>query len=258
MAINLTMFVSPMGGHDVNRISAVLKRWMERNGLFRVTLAGTCPGAGCGIEQFMDNEEAVNDTRVFFFLCPDDHWSCDRHRRRLEAAVSQGAGIVFYHGLHPCFSGWPEAERMIGLLWRETALHCDYHSCHVSITGDHPITRGITDFDTNDEIFCRLTNVWNVPMDVLATAYSDDKLYSRWSVPGTGREEPILTVGSYGKGRTVDFLLGHVWNYYTGHGLLENTLAALEPPQFQTLLLRSCEWAATGQVIQKDEKGETL
>ena len=147
---------------------------------------------------------------------------------------------------------------MIGLLWRETALHCDYHSCHVSITGDHPITRGITDFDTNDEIFCRLTNVWNVPMDVLATAYSDDKLYSRWSVPGTGREEPILTVGSYGKGRTVDFLLGHVWNYYTGHGLLENTLAALEPPQFQTLLLRSCEWAATGQVIQKDEKGETL
>ena len=98
-----------------------------------------------------------------------------------------------------------------------------------------------------------MSNTYNVRVEVLATAFSDYDLLSRHGHHGTGRHEPVLTVGGYGRGRTVNFILGHVWTYYTGHGLLEDTLLSLEPPQIKKMLLRSCEWAATGKVERMEE-----
>ena len=244
----VTMFVSPMG-HDVNRISALTSRWLEESGLFRVDIVGECPAARISIEDFMQDESAVAATDLFYFVCSDEHWGNPAHRHALEQAVAGGTPIFFSHGLHPCFGDWPEMEKMIGLLWRDTASHGDFDFFDVSMTGEeHPITRGVAPFRTKEELFCALTNVWGVDMKVLVTAHSPAERISRHAQPGTGNEEPLLTVSSYGKGRVVDFLLGHVWTHYTGHGLLENTLIAFEPPQVKTLLLRSCEWAVTGKV----------
>lgn len=245
---NVAMFVSPMG-HDVNRIAVIVKRWLEETGKFEVTVAGEHSQAVTSIEEYMLDESKVGNTDLFFFLCSDDHWKDPEVEKRLAEAVAGGKGIIFNHGLHPGFRNNPEIEKMVGLLWRQTAVHGDFNYCDVSMTEEkHPITEGISGFRTADELFCLLENPWNVPMKVLATAYSDPDLKSRWGLPGTGRNEPVLTIGDYGKGRTVDFLLGHVWPYYTGHGLLENTTVSMEPPQFKTLLLRSCEWAAAGEV----------
>ncbi|MDF2538970.1 MAG: hypothetical protein K0S76_1991 [Herbinix sp.] len=248
----VVLLVSPMG-HDVNRICTIVRNWLIKTGIFHVEVAGTYPEAEVSIEEYMTDLSKVNQTDLFFFLCSDEYWQNPETEQNLAAAVSEGKGVLFFHGLHPCFSTNPEIEKMIGLLWRETATHGDFNYCNISMTDmtgeeNHPITEGVKSFSTKEELFCLLTNPWNVPVKVLATAYSDPNLVSRWGLHGTGREEPVLTVGNYGKGNTVNFVLGHVWPYYTGHGLLENTTIALEPPQFKTLLMRSCEWAISGKV----------
>ena len=244
-----TIFASPMG-HDVARVAGVLEKWLVGSGLFSVHTVGICPQADCGIHEFMSDRGRVQAQDLFIFVCPDDEWGDPQDRRLLEETVAAGTPILFFHGLHPCFRDWPEMEKMIGLLWRQTAFHGDFNTCPVHIQDhDHPITRGVEDFETTDELFCRLENVYHVPMQVLVTAWSDGERESRWGHKGSGLEEPVLTVGSYGKARTVDFILGHVWTHYTGHGLMEDTLISLEPKQIKTLFLRSCEWAVTGDVI---------
>lgn len=248
----VVLLVSPMG-HDVNRIGTIVNRWLTDTGIFQVETAGTHPAAKVSIEEYMSDREKVLNTDLFFFLCSDEHWKKKETEQNLSEAVRDGRGVLFFHGLHPCFSENPEIEKMIGLLWRDSATHGDFNYCDVTMTDagkaiKHPITEGITPFRTKDELFCLLANPWEVPIEVLATAYSDPAVESRWGLHGTGREEPVLTAGKYGKGNTINFILGHVWEYYTGHGLMENSTIALEPPQFKTLLLRSCEWAAAGKV----------
>ena len=246
------MLVSPMG-HDVNRICTIVTKWLTDTGIFQVAIAGTYPDTEDTIESYMADSRKVDETDLFFFLCSDEYWQNPGTEQKLADAISRGKGVLFFHGLHPCFENNPLIEKMIGLLWRETATHGDFNYCDISINNlssktMHPITKGVTPFRTKEELFCLLTNPWEVPVEVLATAYSNPDLVSRWGLCGTGREEPVLTVGNYGKGNTVNFILGHVWGYYTGHGLMENSTIAMEPPQFKTLLMRSCEWAVTGKV----------
>jgi len=242
----VVLLVSPMG-HDVIRIANIVSKWLRETERFTVSIAGNHPRAECTIGEYMTGNQ-VQDTGLFFFLCADDYWDTT-NEQVLAEAVKTGKGVLFYHGVHPCFRKNPEIEKMIGLLWRETATHGDYNTCPVTITDiKHPITEGVSSFETEDELFCLLENPWNVPIRVLATAYSDSQRKSRWGHHGTGRDEPVLTVGTYGDGRCVNFLLGHVWTYYTGHGLMEDTTKSMEPPEFKTLLLRSCEWAAYGEV----------
>jgi type 1 glutamine amidotransferase len=245
--INLTVFVSPMG-HDVTKVYNRFKEWMDETEAFNVTVAGTFPFASCTIEEYMLDAKAVANADAFIIMCSDEYWTDPEVRKALENAVANGTGILFTHGIHPCFSDWEAVERMVGLMWRDEATHGDFNYTIVHITSDHPITRSVKDFNTKDELFCGLSNRYGVDMEVLATAFSDYNLVSRHGAHGTGNNEPVLTIGSYGKARTVNFILGHVWTYYTGHGLLEDTLLALEPPQIKTMLLRSFEWVATGKV----------
>jgi type 1 glutamine amidotransferase len=69
-------------------------------------------------------------------------------------------------------------------------------------------------------------------MTVLATAYSDP------SNAGTGHDEPILMVLSFGKGRIFHTTMGHDVN-------------ALSCLGFIVTFQRGTEWAATGKVTQK-------
>ena len=75
------------------------------------------------------------------------------------------------------FAPWEEIEKMTGLMWREKTSHGDYGEAHITVDmPEHPIMRGIGDFDTKDKIFCNCENIWDVPVTVLASAYSDDKV----------------------------------------------------------------------------------
>ncbi len=62
---------------------------------------------------------------------------------------------------------------------------------------EHPITRGMDDFQADDELYVCLTG--DKKMNVLATARSKV----------TGKEYPMALVMSYGKGRVFNTPLGH-------------------------------------------------
>ena len=65
---------------------------------------------------------------------------------------------------------------------------------------------------------------------VLATAYSDPN-----KPRGTGKDEPIIWVNTYGKGRVYVNALGH-------------DVEAMSDPNFQAWMRRGVIWAATGNV----------
>lgn len=244
-----------MGGHDVHRVAKNNKLLLEAAGVFELTIV--CDGPGLGDMSFDEYfaDSGINECDAIIFNCGNYRFNVPKEQKLLEQAVAGGKGFVFLHGDHPCYwveagmQPWPELEKMAMLMWREPTSHGDYGDHHVTIElPDHPITRGLADFDTRDEVFCTMQNVHDVPFTVLASAYSDPAVVSRHGLPGTGCQEPVALVGSYGKGRTYNQVLGHVWPYYTGHGLGENTMASFAPRQFRQMFVRGCEWAATGKV----------
>jgi type 1 glutamine amidotransferase len=243
------------GGHDVHRTARAALKLLDAAGAFEVTVVCDGPGLGdLGFDDYFSNGK-LRDAQAFIFNCGNWRFNVREEQELLEEAVSAGAGFLLMHGDHPCY--WPAAgmapwegfERMAGFVWREKTSHGDFGDFRVSITlPEHPITRGLSGFDTRDEVFCTMENPHGVPGEVLATAFSDSRTISRHGVPGTGREEPVAITGSYGRGRTFNQGLGHVWPYYTGHGLGENTLASWMPAPFRIMFVRACEWIASGEV----------
>ena len=98
---------------------------------------------------------------------------------------------------------------------------------------NHPITKGLPRqwMHAGDELYATLRGPGK-NMKVLATAHSDP------ANKGTGRDEPILMVLSYGRGRIFHTTMGH-------------DIPALACVGFLTTLQRGAEWAATGKVTQK-------
>jgi hypothetical protein len=98
---------------------------------------------------------------------------------------------------------------------------------------NHPITKGLPSkwMHVADELYATLRGPGQ-NMTVLSTAFSDP------ANKGTGRDEPILMVLSFGKGRIFHTALGH-------------DTTALNCVGFVTTYQRGTEWAATGKVTQK-------
>src|SRR5262249_37516131 len=105
---------------------------------------------------------------------------------------------------------------------------------------DHPITQGMpAEFaHANDELY--QNSVMLPDSVVLATAYSDNTTDKK----NSGRQEPVVWVAHFGKGRVVENVLGH-------------DVKAMNSAGFQTLMIRGIEWAARGAVhypVPKDLK----
>jgi type 1 glutamine amidotransferase len=139
--------------------------------------------------------------------------------------VKGGGNIVALHFACSSFQGWKEYGEMLGRVWvKGTGGHGPYGAFTVNIkAADHPVTRGLKDFKTEDELYAKLSG--DAKIHVLATADSE------WS----GKTEPIVFTNTYGKGRVLQNVLGH-------------GVDAKQNPDYQRLLRRCVEWAATGEV----------
>lgn len=142
--------------------------------------------------------------------------------------VKNGGGVVALHFACSSFQEWDEYAELLGRVWKKgVGGHGPYGDFLVNIkSAEHPITRGMEDFQTQDELYAKLGG--DADIEVLASAYSD------WS----NRVEPIVFVKPYEDGRVVQNVLGH-------------GLDAKQNPSYQRLLCRSVEWAATGKVTLK-------
>jgi type 1 glutamine amidotransferase len=172
---------------------------------------------------------------------PDTVWSPENKQAFL-GAVRGGKGLVVYHHAAAAFLEWLEFERCIAGGWRGQGYHGPKHQFAVNIvpagtnarTGraepPHPIVDRMpaTFMHTVDELYAN--PVMFPENEVLVTAYSDPaKEY------GTGKNEPLVWVKHYGRGRVVVNSMGH-------------DVDAMKGPGFQTLMIRGIEWAATGKV----------
>ena len=136
--IRTAVFTAPMG-HDVVRVTGQISAWLEDTGLFEVSHAGWFRGAPRSVAEFMEDRDAVGQTDLFILNCPDDPFTTAESRRSIERAVAAGAGLLAFHGIQPSCHGWTEMEKMIGLLWRDTASHGDYDWFDVNPTApEHP------------------------------------------------------------------------------------------------------------------------
>jgi type 1 glutamine amidotransferase len=165
----------------------------------------------------------------------DTRWS-DENKKAFTDSVRGGKGLVVYHHASSAFTSGSdfdkEFERAIAGGWRKKGNHGKRHVFTVTIRKeDHPITKGMPESfrHSNDELY--QNSVILPDSVVLATAYSEKKLDPK----NSGKDEPIVWVAKYGKGRVVENVLGH-------------DIEAMQSPGFQTLMIRCVEWAGTGEV----------
>ncbi len=163
---------------------------------------------------------------------PETRWS-EANKQAFLKAVRDGKGLVVFHHASSAFTNpnWDEFEKAIAGGWRSKGFHGPAHEFTVKKTdAKHPISDGLpSEFKHNtDELY---QNSVMVPESiVLATAYSDPT-----KDRGTGKDEPVIWVNSYGKGRVYENVLGH-------------DAKAMADPQFQEWMRRGVIWAGTGKV----------
>ena len=149
----------------------------------------------------------------------------EQARENLRRFVDGGKGVALVHFACGAWVGeWPEFAKIAGRVWAGEGSGVRNHDplgvFRVEIAKpDHPIVRGMKDFDTPDELYTCL--VGDHPIEIVAHARSkvDAKYY------------PIAFVSQYGKGRTFHCPLGH-------------DAKALSAPEVQELFRRGCAWAA--------------
>jgi type 1 glutamine amidotransferase len=217
------LLVSGQNNHNWRETTPHIEKFLESTGRFEV-ITTEDPGT------YMADAKNLKYFNVIVLNYNGSRWGAAADTNFL-AAVREGTGVSVIHAANNAFSGWAEYDKIIGIGWRQTAGHGAYHSFDVKYNvKDHPITRGLTDMKAHpDELYHRLTVTPNEPMTVLATAMSST------ASGGTGADEPMALVKSYGKGRVFHTPLGHDLN-------------AMQDPQFMTLTARGTEWAATGEV----------
>jgi type 1 glutamine amidotransferase len=147
----------------------------------------------------------------------------ERPRENLRQFVEGGKGLVLVHFACGAWYGeWPEFAKIAGRAWAGSGVrqHDPYGAFRVELVKpEASILRGMSDFETQDELYTCL--VGDSPIETLAQAKSkvDGKYY------------PMAFISHYGKGRTFHCPLGH-------------DVKALSAPGVQELLRRGSAWAA--------------
>lgn len=211
-------------GHDWKGTTALLKEFLAKDGKVQVDVT-TTPAKDLTAENLAKYDVLLLNYRE---SKPTDEtrWS-ENNKEALVNAVKGGKGLVVYHFASSGFPDWAEYERLIGGGWRKQGFHGPKHVFKVKKSKHkHKISEGLDDEFTHviDELYQNSKMVeGNV---VLATAYSDPA-----KEKGTGKDEPVIWVNTYGKGRVYHNALGH-------------DVEALSDPNLQEWLRRGVIWAA--------------
>jgi type 1 glutamine amidotransferase len=222
-----------VGAHKWQETAPVTRDILVNSGRFDVKLVEdlSCLEDAAGLAEF---------DVIFFHRYDRSGVISDKARENLLAFVRGGKGFAVAHLASASFGptvkkdgdkievvkpGWDEFKALCGRVWvMRVSGHGPRAPFKVNIANkDHPITRGVADFEADDELYAKLQG--DGPINVLATADSD------WSK----KTEPLVFTVNYGKGRTFHEAFGH-------------DVKALNNPSIARLICRGCEWAATGKV----------
>ena len=217
-------------GHDWKGTTASLKTFLARDGKIDVAVTET-PAKDLTAENLAKYDVLLLNYRETKPTA-DTKWT-DTNKQALLDAVKGGKGLVVYHFASSAFTDWPEYETLICGGWRTQGFHGPKHVYTVKTArADHPIAAGMPAEFTHviDELY---QNSKMVPENiVLATAYSDPG-----KEKGTGKDEPMIWVNAYGKGRVYHNALGH-------------DVEAVSDPLFQAWMERGVLWAAGRELAE--------
>lgn len=253
------LIISGQNNHNWQVSHQALKLILDNSGMFVTDIALT-PPAGGDMNKFNPLFDAYD---VVVLDYNGDRWSEKTDKAFLQY-VQNGGGIIIYHAADNAFADWDEFNRIIALggwegrneksgpycYFKDGELVLDHSPGHGGSHGqqweypmhcrniEHPITQGLPDNwkHAKDELYDSMRGPANIK-DLLYTAHADK------ATGGSGREEPLVFTVDHGKARISHIMLGHA-----GATLEDNP--TMQCTGFQTLLLRSAEWAATGKVTQ--------
>jgi type 1 glutamine amidotransferase len=140
--------------------------------------------------------------------------------------VKGGKGFFVQHLATASFAKWAEFGKLCGRKWVMGGVsgHGPRSVFEAKVVNnEHPITKGMSNFKTDDELYAKLQGTEEI--NVLVEAYSD------WSK----KTEPLVFTKKYGRGNVVHNAFGH-----DGKALLN--------PNVQKIIARGVEFAATGKV----------
>lgn len=227
----------PVGGHDWQTVSPLLKKALEATGRFDVRVTEEFRGAG---PETLTGYDLVV---VNYSSGREKEWAWgERAQGALADYVKSGKGLVMFHFSVASFLDWPEWEKLSGGNWRPNqGHHSPSHDFDIDVKDpEHPIMRGLkAKFRQRyDELYANLKWQPEGSYHVLATAWDDHKLYqgkARQPIPGDGIHQPMLWTMNYGGGRIFATMLGHDG-------------PAVKTDAFVVTFTRGAEWAATGAV----------
>lgn len=248
------LIVTGQNNHYWPNSTPIFRKILEDAKIFKVDVAQS-PAKGGDMSTFNPPFSAYD---VVVLDYNGDTWN-DATKKKFEAYVKSGGGVVVIHAADNSFPDWEEYNKIIGLggwgnrneksgpfvYWKENKPYRDYsagrggghgsQSPYNVITRDpkHPIMKGLPMSwkHAQDELYGILRGP-ALNMEILATAYSKN----------SKRDEPILFTIKYGKGRVFHTVMGHV---------SKTQNIAVQCAGFVYTLQRGTEWAATGKVKQK-------
>lgn len=199
--------------HDHKAIGKVVEKTLNDFGQFEVTKIEE--DLNCLISPKLEPYDVI----VFYYtigkITPEQ-------KKGLLDFVSGGKGYVGFHSAADSFRGDEEYRKFVG---GHFVSHPAYRKFPVKIVDkNHPITRGLIDFDITDEQY--IIEQDDPDIHVLATAYQKEE-----RLPLHGKDLPIIWTKSFGKGRV----------FYTGFG---HDARAFRQEIFRTFVIRATLWAA--------------
>lgn len=181
----------------------------------------------CEDPAILESKQALDkyDVIVFTMYNHNTPEIGDAAKQNLLDFVADGKGFFVQHLASASFKDWPEFRALCGRNWvMGTSGHGPRETFTANIVdAEHPITKGMKDFDVYDELYAKLQG--DAEIHPLITADS----------PWSNKTEPLFFVFDYGQGRTVHNAFGHDYK-------------ALKDPNVKRLICRGVEWAATGKV----------
>jgi hypothetical protein len=250
------VIIDGQNNHNWRDTTPYLKQALEESGRFDVEVASFLkPGDKPGSVPSVELPPNLDKYHVALSNYNGQPWP-EEFQQALEQRLHEGKiGLVVFHGANNPFASWTEFNRMIAMGWRGNSfgdrLYVDSegmliraakgqgpgagetskHPFVVAVRdADHPITKGLPEkwMHTADQLVHGLRGpAENVHL--LATAWSDPQK------KGTGQHELMMWTVAYGKGRVFHTPMGH-------------DTGGLKCVGLSTVLLRGCEWAATGSV----------
>lgn len=212
-------------GHHWEETTPVIKQALEKDGNTQITITHN-------IEDLAD----ANLTQYDFLILNYCNWKDPKglskeSKTNFVKYLKEGGGLLIIHFANGAWhyslpeageSDWPEYRKICHAVWDHDAnsAHDKYGEFVVEITNkNHPITKGISSFETKDELYYNQTA--DKELSPLLEAKSID----------TGQMEPLAWAYNYHRGKVFQTLLGH-------------SVESLSTSEVQQILRNAANWVS--------------